>query len=207
MEQSGRKRAGELLRQTFEVLMSHPAGLPVAELLQRVGESPSLTDRERSRDLYHGMRPFEEIILLSAIPMVGAGWLEDKKGRWSVTEQGKTALAELQDPSTFLSEAARRSVKGWLVVHTPKIYLFVTRIKAQWHIELQMVRRNGAGRILNAFLGITAAWQKTLPIQTPRRFKIRGLPLNNFDDLARYLEASGLTHDNAGHTFYLPPDA
>jgi hypothetical protein len=207
MEQASRKRSGELLQRVFETLMACPEGLVVAEVLRRVGESNALTEIERSRDRYHGMSPFEETILLTAIPMIRAGWLKEEEGRWRVTPRGASVCARVRDPEAFVLEAGRESIKGWFVVHMPRTYLFICRIKVQWHIELQMVRRNGAGRILKALLGITASWQKKLPIQAPRRFHIPGLRMSCFDDLANYLDSSGLAYYNAGHTFYLPPDS
>src|SRR5215467_6226989 len=207
MDESSRKRSGELLQRAFETLMACPDGLPVAEVLRRVGESSTLTDLERSRDRYHGMRPFEEKILLTAIPMIKAGWLHEAEGRWRLTPAGLSVLERFRDPEAFVLEAGRASVRGWLVVHLPRLYLFVSRIKAQWHIELQMVRRNGLGSIVRALLGVTNSWQKKLPIQSPRRFRISGLRMTDFDDLANYLASSGVAYHNAGHTFYLPPDS
>jgi hypothetical protein len=207
MEQASRKRSGELLQRVFGTLMACPEGLAVAEVLRRVGEFSTLTETERRRDRYHGMSPFEETILLTAIPMIRAGWLQEEGGRWRVTPRGASVCGDVRDPETFVLEAGRQSIKGWFVVHMPRTYLFICRIKAQWHIELQMVRRNGVARIVKALLGVTASWQKKLPIQAPRRFHIPGLRMSSFDDLANYLESSGLPYYNAGHTFYLPPDS
>ena len=207
MELASRKRSGELLQRVFETLMACPEGLAVAEVLRRIGGSSTLTEIERSRDRYHGMSPFEETILLTAIPMIRAGWLQEEGGRWRVTPRGASVFGRVSHPETFVLEAGRESIKGWFVVHMPRTYLFICRIKAQWHIELQMVRRNGVARIAKALLGVTASWQKKLPIQAPRRFHIPGLRMSSFDDLANYLESSGLPYYNAGHTFYLPPDS
>ncbi len=113
MAEITRKRVGELLRKVFEVLKEHPDGLPAKEVLERVEKSLTLTDFEKSNyPSRPNVRRFEKIVRFSTIPTVKAGWLLKSKGQWTVTEEGKQAYTQFQDPERFAREA-RRLYQEW----------------------------------------------------------------------------------------------
>ena len=65
-----------------------------------------LTEYEQGSYNSGGQR-FEWIVRFATIDCVKAGWLQKKKGRWAITEEGKAAFAADCDPETFY----RRAVK------------------------------------------------------------------------------------------------
>lgn len=54
-----------------------------------------------------GIRRFEKIIRFATIAPVKAGWLLKSKGRWTLTDQGKKAYEQFQDPEKFVKEGGR----------------------------------------------------------------------------------------------------
>lgn len=108
MAEITRERQGQLVRKGLEVLLSSPEGLPAREVIRRVEESLGLTPFEKS---YYATNPkvrrFEKIIRFSTIPAVKAGWLIKDKGRWTITEEGRRALASYPSPEQFMRESVR----------------------------------------------------------------------------------------------------
>ena len=102
------RRTGELIRKVFDILLKHPDGLPAKEVLEQVEKSITLTDFERSTYPNRpDVRRFEKIVRFGTIAFVKAGWLLKNKGRWSISEEGKGAYNQLQDPEKFKREADR----------------------------------------------------------------------------------------------------
>lgn len=66
----------------------------------------SLTDYEKGTYPSGGVR-CEKIVRFATVDCVKAGWLEKHKGRWSVTEEGKKALAKHTDPEEFYKQAVK----------------------------------------------------------------------------------------------------
>ncbi|HKV39498.1 MAG TPA: hypothetical protein VJX67_09820, partial [Blastocatellia bacterium] len=201
-----RKRSGELLRAVFEALIQHPEGQVPQTLFRELEHTVRLTSSELIQDQYHGLRQFEEIILRGSIPMIKAGWLERAGECFRVTYRGREAFAEYEDPELFVRQAARRSIKGWLVIYAPRTYSIASRLIDQVIIEWDTLRKIGPGSIFRTLLGESKRWQKVLPLQSPQRYSIKGVKLASYEDLLRYLESGGIAHNNAGHTFYLSPD-
>lgn len=106
-------RRSFLSRTLFEVLLSHPGGLPAAEALSRLASEVELTPREASDYPNRpGTRRFEKEIRFSTIPFVKAGWLRKDKGRWTVTPEGERAYREFTNASVFRAEA-KKLYKAW----------------------------------------------------------------------------------------------
>src|SRR5262245_60342596 len=97
-----------MVRQVFEVLLPHPEGLPAKEVLAAVAGSLKLTEFEESRYPSNPViRRFEKIVRFSTIAPVKAGWLLKRKGRWSLTQEGRQAFEKHRFPEEFFLESVR----------------------------------------------------------------------------------------------------
>jgi restriction system protein len=103
-----RRRIGELQRGVFKVLLDYPDGLPAKELLKRLESAVPPTEFEKSDYPNRpGVRRFEKMVRFATIGPVKAGWLVKNKGRWYLTEEGRKAYSEIQDPEKFARELTR----------------------------------------------------------------------------------------------------
>lgn len=108
MSDISRQRVGELQRGVFRILLDHPDGLPAKEIIGRMKQAVPPTDFEKSDYPKHpGTQRFGKIIRFSTIAPVKAGWLIKEKGRWYLTEEGRTAYSRFQDPGEFRRESGR----------------------------------------------------------------------------------------------------
>lgn len=106
MAEITRRRTGELLRELFNILMAEPEGVQASAALRALAGRVTLTPYEA--DSYEsGGRRFEKIVRFATVDCVKAGWLVKDKGIWSITEEGRTAYAELSDPETFYRRACK----------------------------------------------------------------------------------------------------
>lgn len=107
MPEITQKRVGQLVRHAFAILLHHPDGLPAKEVLAKLEQSVSpLTDYEKSDYPNHpGVRRFDKIVRFATIAPVKAGWLLKNKGKWILTEDGKSAYQQYSDPETFVRKA------------------------------------------------------------------------------------------------------
>lgn len=101
-----RRRTGELLRELFAILLSHPEGLPGRDALHRLEENVTLTDYEKG-EYDSGGRRFEKIVRFATVDCVKAAWLVKNKGIWVITEEGRAAYNRLQDPEAFYRFAVK----------------------------------------------------------------------------------------------------
>lgn len=106
MAEISRRRTGEFLRKLFELLMPRPDGLQAREALAALEANVALTDYEKGT-YDSGGRRFEKIVRFATVDCVKAGWLQKIKGRWMVTEDGKTAYAAYSDPEAFYKRAVK----------------------------------------------------------------------------------------------------
>jgi restriction system protein len=108
MAEITRCRVGELQRGVIKILQDHPDGLPAKEVLQRLEQVVPPTEFEKSDyPKRPGVRRFEKMARFATIGPVKAGWIVKVKGRWYVTEEGKKAFNQIQDPVMFAREASR----------------------------------------------------------------------------------------------------
>ena len=108
MSEVTRKRVGELQRGVIRILMDHPDGLPAKDVLQRLEKDVPPTDFEKGNYPKHpNVRRFENLVRFVTIGPVKAGWVVKTKGRWYVTEEGRKAYRQIQDPEQFAREATR----------------------------------------------------------------------------------------------------
>ena len=108
MAEITKRRVGELLRGVFKLLLEHQDGLPANEVLARLEKIAPPNEFEKA-DYPNtpGVRRFERIVRFSTIGPVKAGWLIKNKGRWIVTDEGKKAYEQFQDPEKFQREIDR----------------------------------------------------------------------------------------------------
>jgi restriction system protein len=115
MPEVGRRREGELERGVFKILLDQPEGLPAREILQRMEEVVPLTEFERSDYPNHpGVPRFKTMVRFLTIGPVKAVWMIKDRGKWRLTDEGKSAYLKHQDPLEFRNEVSRlfRQVVG-----------------------------------------------------------------------------------------------
>lgn len=103
-----RRRAGELLRGVFRILLAHPEGLPAREVLRQLEEEVPPTEWEAEEYQNRpGVRRFEKIVRFASINQVKAGWLLKNVGHWTLTDEGREAYKRFTDPEEFMREAIK----------------------------------------------------------------------------------------------------
>ncbi len=113
MNKNTNQRNGELLRGVFKILLEFPDGLRAQEVLKRLEKLVPPTSSEASDYPNRpGVRRFEKKVRFATVGCVKAGWLEKSKGRWTLTEQGKTAYHQFSDPENFRREI-HKPYKVW----------------------------------------------------------------------------------------------
>jgi restriction system protein len=101
-----RQRTGELLRKLFEILKQAPEGLPAKDAMAQLEHAVKLTPYEAG--MYEsGGRRFDKIVRFATVDCVKAGWMQKTKGRWFLTDAGRTAYETHSDPGAFYSEASK----------------------------------------------------------------------------------------------------
>lgn len=100
-----RRRAGELLRGLFEILMQHPDGIQAAKALELLELLVPPTQYETGT-FDSGGRRYEKIIRWGTVDCVKAEWMVKAHGRWSITDEGRKAYKDYQDAEAFYKRAA-----------------------------------------------------------------------------------------------------
>jgi restriction system protein len=106
MPEVTRKRTGEFVRKLFELLIPFPDGMKAQQALASLESNITLTDYEKGH-YESGGRRFEKIVRFATVDCVKAGWLQKMKGKWIITEAGKAAFNEFQDPEQFYRQAVK----------------------------------------------------------------------------------------------------
>jgi restriction system protein len=107
MAEITRKRAGEIIRAVFEVLIER-GELPPKTLIPLVEQRLPLTEYEAGEyPSSPGSTRFNKIVRFATISPVKAGWMVKGKAGWSVTEEGRAAYLRFTDPGDFMREAVR----------------------------------------------------------------------------------------------------
>lgn len=103
-----KRRTGELLRKMVEILIDHGDSLHVNIIFNKIQDTMQLTDFELG---YYPSSPdsprFKYLIRFSTIGMVKAGWLIKNKGFWTLTDEGRSAYYQFQNPEAFRLEVNR----------------------------------------------------------------------------------------------------
>jgi restriction system protein len=106
MAENSPKRSGELVRKVFEILIEHPDGMRAKDVLKALENAVSLTPYEQSEYPNRpGVRRFEKVVRFATIGPVKAGWLAKNKGKWILTDDGKSAFKQYPDPEQFMKRA------------------------------------------------------------------------------------------------------
>lgn len=206
-EMTSRKRRAELLGKALDILVEQPNGLPSSLVLERISASGGLSQVELSSRQSRPLRRFEEVVWLSTIAPAKAGWLQNDRECWKLTDEGKQAYQSSTGADDFISRAAARSSRGWIAVNFPQAYSFLTRSFDRISIETKLVRRIGVREIMSRAVGATPSWEDVLPVQAPQRYLVPDLMLNDAADLLNYLESTGEKFAQGGHALYLSPEA
>jgi len=106
MSDTSKRRTGEFMRELFKILMASPNGLQASEALKVLVSRFNLTLYEAG-EYESGGRRFEKIVRFASVDCVKAGWLVKDKGIWSITEEGKKAHTEFDDPEAFYKRACK----------------------------------------------------------------------------------------------------
>jgi restriction system protein len=106
MAEVTRRRTGELLRHAFALLLEHPDGLPGREVIDHVAGKVTLSPYEAG-SYDNGGRRFDTIIRYATVDCVKAGWMVKQHGRWTLTEEGRSAYETLTEPEAFYRRAVR----------------------------------------------------------------------------------------------------
>jgi restriction system protein len=108
MNNISNRRTGELQRGVFKILLDHPEGLPAKDIISRMLQVVPPTDFEKSDYPKHpGVQRYGKMIRFATIGPVKAGWLIKEKGRWYLTEEGKKAYVNFEDPEKLRRESSR----------------------------------------------------------------------------------------------------
>lgn len=108
MSGTGRRRAGELVRGVFRILLDAPDSLAAKEVLRRLEAVVPPTELENSHYPNRpAVRRYEKIVRFSTIGAVKAGWLIKDKGSWSLSDAGRAAYQKFTDPEAFFRESGR----------------------------------------------------------------------------------------------------
>jgi restriction system protein len=101
-------RIGELLRSVLELLWNKPEGMPAKELMTSLPQVAELSEYEKGLVAPSGLPRYEKIVRLATIPLVHAGWMvKNNKGRWYITEEGRTACRKFSNAQELYTEALR----------------------------------------------------------------------------------------------------
>lgn len=119
MPEITRRRAGELVRGVFQVLMRAPDAIPAREVIRRLESLVPPTQFELSSYPNNpNSRRYDKIVRFSTITAVKAGWLVKSKGSWSLTDAGREAFNRYPDPDAF-SREAQRLYRQWQAQQPP----------------------------------------------------------------------------------------
>ncbi len=117
MPQVTRRRLGELQRAAFAALLNEPDGLAVQEIVKRAeAECPAKPFEDQTYPNQPGVRRYPKMLRLATITAVKAGWLIKDNGVWRLTEEGRSAYAQHEDPEAF-EKAAIDGYKAWKAQH------------------------------------------------------------------------------------------
>lgn len=107
------RRQGEIVQTLFGVLADAPDGLQAKEAIARVEAQMVLTPFEQSTFPKNPqLARFPKILRFSTINCVKAGWLRKRSGIWTLTDEGRAALATFPDPEALFKES-QRLYKAW----------------------------------------------------------------------------------------------
>jgi len=104
MAEITRRRNGEILRGILGILRDQPDGIAARDVLAKLeGRVPPTAFEQTSYEA--GGRRFEKIARFSTVGAVKAGWMLKEKGRWTITTEGSSALAEYPDAEALFRRA------------------------------------------------------------------------------------------------------
>jgi hypothetical protein len=192
------KESGMLIRKVFELLRGYPDGLTFKEILEQINKSLFYAN-------VNVMAHDEGALRRACVAPLHAGWLIFRnRNNLSISESGGKAYARYQDPSEFMLEAGKHSVRGWLSIHFTQSYFFAGKIKDQLSVEFRAAWRIGLKRLVGEAFKAPADWEQVLPLQKPRRVAVMGFASPSVHE---HIDSEGLAYVEGGHAIYLPPES
>jgi len=104
MAEITKRRNGERLQAILQVLSEREEGMPAQQVLKAIEGRLTLTPYE-SGSYASGGRRFEKIARFATVGAGKAGWMLKQKGLWTITAEGRAALAAYPDPELLFREA------------------------------------------------------------------------------------------------------
>lgn len=102
------QRQGELVRAVFQILLDKPEGMAAKYVLEELGSKMALSEFELGSYASAPQSPrYHKITRFATIASVKAGWLEKRKGIWHITDNGRAAYEQHEEPEVFYREAYR----------------------------------------------------------------------------------------------------
>ena len=90
------------------MLLRHPDGLPAKTILTQLPQLVVPTPFEQTTyPTRPDTRRYEKIVRFATIGPVKAGWLMKDRGRWSLTDEGRSIYKRFSDLEQFTKEADR----------------------------------------------------------------------------------------------------
>jgi hypothetical protein len=201
---TSRKRRAELLGKVLDILIEQPEGLPASIVLERIRESNALSEDELQAHPSRPLQRFEELVWLGTIAPAKAGWLQNDRERWMLTEEGKHQYQSCASVEDFITQAASQSRKGWVSAHFPESYSIISKAGERLLIESRLLRRVGPRELFGRSFGFTPSWEDVLPLQTPQQYVVPNVTFHDAADLLNHLNTDTV---RGGHAIYLSPEA
>lgn len=115
------QRIGEIQLTVLKLLASNPEGVRAKDVIARCAEQMTLTPFEQSEFPDRpGARRFDWILRFKSIPLVKAGWLVKSGGTWTITPEGKKALAEFKTPEA-IRKASSAKYREWKIAQPDEV--------------------------------------------------------------------------------------
>lgn len=112
-DMADRRRQGELVQAVLRYLRDQSEPVQASKVIEHVATSLGMTEEEAADYPNRpGVRRFDKTLRFATIPAVKAGWLLKAKGRWSLTDDGLTALEKYPDPADFM-KASVTLYRAW----------------------------------------------------------------------------------------------
>jgi len=147
MHNANTQRVGELLRGIIEVLWNRTEGAYSRNVINSLPEVIRLTEFEREILPPANMPRFERTARLTVLTLVQAGWMaKTDREQWLLTETGRNACRNFQNPEMLFLEALKLSKKTLQAI--PEIIISIDAIQeTAWEINSNFIRAKSIAEI------------------------------------------------------------
>ena len=201
MTKTKRQQLTMKVTELFQLLLQHPGGLSSKDIWSRLEHS----QQAKNGNGANGSRPSFDEVSFYSVGLIKAGWLVVERNHWTVSAAGKEAFEKYPEAQQFITEAGKRSTRGWLATRLPRAYSVAGKTRDQITSEVQTIRRVGVSRLLKETFGKPTPWREVLPVQSPRTILLPGAALAKQESLIDHLRSAGATYGEGSHAIYLAP--